>query len=371
MNSRNFPAILDTLASSIFRRGVRLFLPITTSTFMSLLFEMFHFYPQEYWGKLPVHAPTIAAQINDWYMNLLITIDPFQTIDPGNPLAQANPYDIHLWTIPYEFRGSIVVFLVLLAFAKAKPMVRLILMGLSVIYVMHIGHWDIGLFLGGSFLSALQIFRRNIFPSQPSGMVESPNPPLRPRGFRVLTNFFLQHHTFFGHLLTIPLCFAGLWLVGLPTQDPGSSPGFIWIYSWTPSQYHTGIANWHIEKFWNTVGALMLLTAMSFSPPIGSSDNATPLLQILFNTRFSQYLGDISFSLYMIHGPIIYSVGYVIRKHADEVSPDLYWWGFVKFILIVGGLTLWIADLFTRFVDVPSVKVGKWLADKCFVREER
>lgn len=35
----SFPAILDTLAFSVFRLAARLFLPITASTVMSLIFE--------------------------------------------------------------------------------------------------------------------------------------------------------------------------------------------------------------------------------------------------------------------------------------------------------------------------------------------
>jgi peptidoglycan/LPS O-acetylase OafA/YrhL len=372
---RDFPAILDTLASSVFRRGVRLFLPIAASTLMSLIFELTHIYPREHWGKLPVHAPTWTAQILDWYLNLLGTTNPFQCINPGNPHPQETPYDVHLWTIPFEFRGSMVVFLSLVAIAKTKSSIKTFILGMFVLYALWIGQWDLGLFLGGAFLAELQFLRRELFPPHSIGLLG----PLTSVPFRKDCSplaFFVKHSKMFLHLLTIPLFFLGLFLIGFPDANPESTPGFRHIHAWTPHQYRTEIAFWYTAKFWGTVGSLILLTAMSFSPPFSfpslptSFENPTPLLQKPFTTPLAQYLGDISYSLYMMHGPMLYSVGHYMRKHADTVPPEQYWWEFVKCVVVWGGLTIWMADLFTRFIDSPSVRVGKWIAGKCWVGED-
>jgi peptidoglycan/LPS O-acetylase OafA/YrhL len=364
MRSREFAAILDTLASSVFRRGIRLFLPIIASSFLSLLFELARLYPRNPWPPLtlPGHETSWIAQICDWFLNVLEILNPFQNINVGDP--HPPPYDAHLWTIPVEFRGSIVIFLVLLALAKARNGIRLLIVGMLVFYVLWIGHWEMGLFLGGTFLADLQFLRRDLFPPRPSGLLDFPGSPT-PHPFSPKSSI-LHHHKILLHLLTVPLFLLGLFLVSFPDLNSESTPGYIHIHAWTPLEYRTFYLT---QKFWDTIGALILLTAISFSPPVGSSDDGTPLLQMPFNTRLAQYLGDISFSLYLVHGPMIYGFGWAMLQDSKQQSPEIYWWGFVKCFAVVGGLSLWGADLFMRFIDVPSVGFGKWLADKGWVNE--
>jgi hypothetical protein len=66
---------------------------------------------------------------------------------------------------------------------------------------------------------------------------------------------------------------------------------------------------------------------------------------------------------------MIYGFGWAMLQDSKQQSPEIYWWGFVKCFAVVGGLSLWGADLFMRFIDVPSVGFGKWLADKGWVNE--
>jgi hypothetical protein len=72
----------------------------------------------------------------------------------------------------------------------------------------------------------------------------------------------------------------------------------------------------------------------------------------------------------MMHGPMLYSIGHYMRKHADSQPPEMFWWEFVKCVVVWGGATIWSADLFTRFIDSPSVGFGKWCAGRCWVEEE-
>jgi hypothetical protein len=72
----------------------------------------------------------------------------------------------------------------------------------------------------------------------------------------------------------------------------------------------------------------------------------------------------------MMHGPMLYSIGHYMRKHADSQPPEMFWWEFVKCVVVWGGATIWSADLFTRFIDSTSVGFGKWYARKCCVEEE-
>ena len=267
---------------------------------------------------------------------------------------------LFLTAIPIEFRGSIVVFVIVLALSKANQTPRLLIMGIFEFYVLWIGRWDMGLFLGGMLLAEVQFLRRDLFP-EPSLALNDSTIPSQSGGKR-----FLKHlQKYLQHLLTICLFFMGLFLISFPDIHSESTPGYIQLHSWTPEPYRTFYL---IQKFWDTIGALIVLTAISFSPPIGYAHDSTPLLQIPFNTRLAQYLGDISFSLYMLHGPFIYGVGWAMLV-AAKGAPETYWWAFAKYVAVVMSLSIWGADIFWRLVDSQSTVFGKWIASKCFVKE--
>jgi hypothetical protein len=109
----------------------------------------------------------------------------------------------------------------------------------------------------------------------------------------------------------------------------------------TPPQYRTEIAPWYTAKFWGAVGSFILLVALSFSPAVPFSASSSGLLQLPFTTPLTQHLGDISYSLYMMHGPMLYSTGHYIRKHADSQSPEMFWWEFMNCVVVWGGATIW------------------------------
>ena len=90
------------------------------------------------------------------------------------------------------------------------------------------------------------------------------------------------------HLLAFCIFFLGLFLIGFPDYHSERTPGLMRIHSWTPEAYQTLYLT---PKFWNTLGSFLVLTAISFSLPIGSALDSTPALQIPFNTGLAQYLG--------------------------------------------------------------------------------
>jgi len=263
--------------------------------------------------------------------------------------------------IPIEYRGSIVIFVVLLALCKAKQAPRIVIMTIFVAYILKIGHWEMCLFLGGMLLAEIQFLRREIFPEQSSRPNDLTSPLASRKGLTSHLQKYLQH------LLTFCLLLMGLFLVGFPDLKSESTPGLVRIHEWTPEPYR---AFYLIQKFWNTLGALLVLTAISFSPPMGIAEDSTPLLQIPYNTALAQYMGDISFSLYMVHGPINYGIGWAMLVAAKAAGPEQsYLWAFGKFFVVVLGLSIWVADIFWRLVDSQSTIFGKWIASKCFVQE--
>lgn len=104
-------------------------------------------------------------------------------------------------------------------------------------------------------------------------------------------------------------------------------------------------------------------------------------LKAFFETRFIQYLGHISFSFYLVHGPILWSLGDRIylatgwpRPKSAAALPqwvDLYPLSMagpigleIAFLLphlVILPLTLWVAEIVTKVFDRPSVRFTHWL----------
>jgi hypothetical protein len=105
-----------------------------------------------------------------------------------------------------------------------------------------------------------------------------------------------------------------------------------------------------------------------------------PWLKRFFELPFNQWLGKISFSLYLCHGPIIWSigdrvyaaVGWTRLAHAEHIPHwmnilplskagplgfEISFWAPHLFLL---PFTLYCAHLATKFFDEPSVKFANW-----------
>ena len=106
-----------------------------------------------------------------------------------------------------------------------------------------------------------------------------------------------------------------------------------------------------------------------------------PKLKAFFETSFCQFLGRISFMLYLVHGPVLWSLGdrvyaLVGRIHEGQIGNIPTWmnrmplpdWGpfglelsYLVPHLILLPFTFWVSELATRLIDEPSLKFAKWL----------
>lgn len=121
-----------------------------------------------------------------------------------------------------------------------------------------------------------------------------------------------------------------------------------------------------------------------------------PWLKAFFETSYNQYLAKISFSFYLVsaskwmkdytndqqmHGPVLWTlgarmyaaVGYAFEEHAltmpqwvnrfplPAIGPFGFESNFLACQIILLPLTLWVAELCTKFIDEPSIKFTQWL----------
>lgn len=170
-----------------------------------------------------------------------------------------------------------------------------------------------------------------------------------------------------------PLFIVGLLLGGCPSfswdiQVLRNSPGWKWLSHLAPR------ACFDYKWFYLFWAATFVVTA---APRIS-------WLKRFFESRLCVYLGRISFSFYLVHGPILWtlgdrlyaSTGWTRESHALGI-PDwvnrfpLPRWGpfgmelsFVLPQLLLLPITLWVAELATTLFDEPSIKISSWLYRK-------
>jgi peptidoglycan/LPS O-acetylase OafA/YrhL len=87
-----------------------------------------------------------------------------------------------------------------------------------------------------------------------------------------------------------------------------------------------------------------------------------PLSRAILSTRIPLWLGKISFSLYLVHFPILFTVGFaVFNVAASHFSYSVA----VAFTTgIVGTGTLICAFYFERWVDRPALDFAKRLSKR-------
>ena len=348
--------LLDTLASSVFRRGLRLYIPVAVGTFLSMLMSHWEWYqelPSTSTDALPPIIDNFWDQLEHWRDHMVGISWPFQTAMPNTPYCP--PYNGHLWTIPIEYFGSMVVYVMMLGLGRCQTWIRLSTMGVTAVATCHYERWDLFLFISGMLLAELSIIKTitNVsfgFPGEKFTWLQKLLiPSKRLRSAYTTTNYIL--------------CFASLYLLSYPggsymDYEPGPGIWHEFLMSWTPSRY---TELWYgYERFWISVGGVILVFTISNSA----------LLQKPFTTGVAQYLGDISYALYIVHGPILFSFGaWFMNKYGNEDDGWSYGGAFAIAAILNTVLCVWMADLFWRFVDAKSVLLAKRCAEESWRKE--
>ena len=332
----------DNVASALFRRWARLYIPCAVTTFLFAtswhLFNISTFWPRHQW--------TYRAEVWTWYAEFKNWSFLFRPAD-----AYFFSYNVHLWSIPVEFRGSIMVYATLMALSRSSRNARLCAeVVLIFFFLCVVDGWNLALFIGGMHICDLaQLAERKDLPR--------------------IYALFEPYKVYVSYILLI----LGVLLSGVPTPDPKverlrEQPGWYYLSFLTPSAMS--------DYKW-----FYLFFAATFI--VASAPNIS-WLKRFFETRFCQYLGRISFSLYLVHGPLLWTVGNRLYLAAgwpkDDLAPDLVPWlnlyplprigpfglepNFLLPQMILLPLTLWVAEMATKGCDEPALKFPRWLYKK-------
>ena len=141
--NHDWDTLLHTMFSSVFRRALRIYLPIFAVQICVLFATLLGLYNHGYilsqdWPYAGTNEfthkvfDTNGEQIEDWVRAMWNFANP---LTPDRPL-----YDVHLWTIPIEFINSILLFATLIGLAQLQPRVR---MGLTMMLWMYCMSWGV------------------------------------------------------------------------------------------------------------------------------------------------------------------------------------------------------------------------------------
>jgi peptidoglycan/LPS O-acetylase OafA/YrhL len=325
-----------TVSSATFRRGFRLFLPSAGVSFLAMLFTQMGIYNHPYpflEGNAiiidrPQRLPNIAAQYVDW-LNW-VTTQLFYSEDLFQPLSGTtiSNYGFQLWTISTEFYASIALFIALVGLSRLAVSIRQVLVFCLCAFAFYVDRWEIACFMVGMGITELSIRPKD---HEPASL------PLFARG-KALSSWLLRSRQYMFALLFI----LGLFIASYPYKE--ASDNFVY------RPFSAVIDN---ARFWESMGAICILVSAS----------QLKYLQKLLTSAIPRYLGRISYGVYLTHVVFLNAVGWRIVPWIWMITGDEGWLhrqgGFAVGLLICLILLVWIADIWTRAVDEPCVRLAK------------
>lgn len=337
IHSGDFVKLGDNLGSALFRRWTRLHLPVIITTFLYMTsWHMFGIWTDS------ERKSNYRDELWNWYIEFKNFSFVFRT---GG--ERWFTYDFHVWSIPVEFRGSIIIYTSLMAFSRCTRNARLWGEVGLIVYFMYIVDGFFGsMFMAGMLLCDLDLLAKN----------------------GELPRFFYRLEPF-KELIFYNLFVISLYLGGVPSHSADlqvlrDTPGWYYLSFLKPQ------AVFDFKWFYLFWASTFMVAAI---PRI-------PWLKTFLEMPFNQYLGRISFSFYLVHGPILWTVGdrlfvatgWSRESHKNNIPGwvnafplstagplglDLSFW--VPQLVIL-PFTFWMAEIVTKLIDEPSLKFSQW-----------
>ena len=268
-----------SLLSAAVRRPIRLYLP---ALMVSAIYAVFLHIP----GPLVLPVPWLAPQENLMAEVSIFIKSSFQFFNPFRAHDSElfwYRYNMVMWTIPIELKGSILVFAILAALtwvSAGRDPKRMILPAALLFFtaatmLQLCWLWSMASFLFGTMLAIIDVWKLD------DVLLQRIPEELRPA---ILYSSF----------------FAGWFLLSQPAHAGDISfsshtPGWAWLTALIPAGYSAS----KYYRYWQSWGALLLVY------PILRLDR----LQGLLSVRPLRFLGRVSFMLYLVHLPLFRILG--------------------------------------------------------------
>jgi peptidoglycan/LPS O-acetylase OafA/YrhL len=344
MRNREMERLLEGLASSTFRRFFRLYVSAGVATFISMLLIRLDWLEFAWMGVQ--RKDTFFEQFWDWLQDFGSFSNPFASLEGFwfQDIFCAR-YLYPTWTIPLEFRGSMVLFAFCTAVCKLSTKHRIMLCWLTVALCYYWRAFYVAMFLQGMFVADVSLGR---YPQRLKPGVQLPQHDSEP-----VTSPLKQ--SIVARVGYVMLLIVALFILGGPADEANPDP-FPW------QSLHKIVPNWDTGlevHFWLTIGAFMLVFALE----------SYPALQRPLTSNFSQYLGNLSFGIYVMHQLVLSSLYYNVLDPLREQYLGDSNWARTPGMLIYYLVVLWAAECFMR-IDSRVVRLGRYLQSVTFVKWE-
>lgn len=314
------------LASSVLRRGPRLFLPAIGAAVLiafavwlglyewNLQYRLTFF---EGLGPQLKRHDNILAQLNELWSSVcdLLNVWTFQTVMPA--------VNIHFWTLACDLRATYIRYLAILCTSRLRVGGRILMFIAFIFYCGSWGRWEVVLNLCGALLCQVDLL---------TGWLKKANRQMATSGMKLG-----ERRT---RWICIVLFVLSLYLCLLPEENGRETPGFRLLSRLTPK-------SWQDFRYWNSWASVMLVWA------------------VLHHNRLSrflegpipQYLGNISFSMYLLHGPILHMTAYALvpmlwsRQTFGTGTLGKVGGFLVPALFVVAPSVVLVSDIFTRTVE--------------------
>ncbi|KAF2214452.1 hypothetical protein CERZMDRAFT_37444 [Cercospora zeae-maydis SCOH1-5] len=353
-----------SLVSAVVRRPVRLYLPPLVIAFMVAL--TIHipgplFLPS---GVLKPQEGGIVAELMHLIVKSAAFFQPFQV--HSNHFFKWYTYDMAIWTIPIELKGSILVFgllglLSLFGLRGAGPkqaaVIAASMIGIGAIMLNLAFKWSMACFLFGMAIAIVDVWDLDgrIFRALPSERIPS----------------IALHILFFG----------GWYLLSEPAHDGNpfttyQTPGWMWLSTFIPQGYNQD----NFYRYWHSLGGL----------PFVYGTLRISWLRWLLSRKPMLFLGEVSFMLYLVHLPLgeIFGVriNSILGGHVPEQLQGTFWDGSlaipdigpfgmstrpVACLSISLLIYLFYAYYATEWIDKPAVRLSRKMAVKLRLQPDR
>lgn len=377
ISQQRYETFQESLASSIFRRHPRLFVPACTASLFSALLTVWGAYGNGHnvvpGTAQPFRSPPrieggtasqrLVAQLWNWWYNALHLTNPFK----WSIFAPAGEtYDPNQWTLPIEYQASLIVFLLLAVTSRFRPLFRLFFLAMVTAWVAWRGYFAPTLFVGGMLIAENRIQTAHsgglvfTLPSQVSSCrTLSSQPWSISRASIALVRRLIPQRIL--KIVQFVLFLMALHFLSTPEMHRGAATS--WGYAIFSARIPENWGGYIKSFFWPCAGALLLVAVL---------DYFEALRDPLFTNRFSQYMGRISYALYLVHGPLLYSIarpvaaglntwlgitneeGHIIL--ANAIGGFRYGVVIIGTVMVAAPIMLVVADAGTRFVDEATVK---------------
>ncbi|KAG9231269.1 acyltransferase family-domain-containing protein [Amylocarpus encephaloides] len=348
IHSQQYSSLANTLSSSVFRRALRLFLPSICTLFFMALAVYYGISDERYAHRYF----TLSSQLENWWQVCWWLLNTCWSV---NNIAHVNPtYNPALWTIPIEFSQSMILFIVLIGLAQCRTQMRLLLLAGIMILCFYGGILYSVEFLGGMFIAEVMILNDGRVLGSPAS-----SPKMLPK-YSLEDAATLSYRSMIKEkamqVFWIMNVLSGLFIASWTNDHPNELWGIRFLNTHTPKPYKG-------QEVWFCFGAFQIVIACT----------QLKCLQNIFNTGIAQYLGNVSYALYLTHNLCLTALEPRIAKRLKTIfdlksstSRHLFW---AAGLTIYLPFILWVADIFWRAIDIPSVKFARWLESKCIVEK--